>query len=199
MCVLKNGSDGSGASSSFQKSSGMNVGPRIEFWTPEFWTRILGSNFLILFSSKRDPLKNSPSRNSPLQIHLPKFNPEIWKKKKLFTLHLCLPVLLKKSDGSGSVPGPPCLSSQARPLYLLIVLLGGSFCTDRACGELRATISRHLLPPISRWGKTMDSYRKSCRNSEIPTGRGGGGGGFSGTGKGPIPLRERGDEGDTKW
>ena len=31
--------------------------------------------------------------------------------------------------------------------------------------ELRSTISRHLLQPISRWGKTVDSYRRSCRNN----------------------------------
>ena len=45
------------------------------------------------------------------------------------------------------------------------------FCTrakkgeNQTCTELRSTISRHLLPPISRWGKTVDSYRRSCRNS----------------------------------
>ena len=66
-----------------------------KFWTPEFRTRILGSNFLILFfSSKRGPLKNSPSRISPLRIHLPKFNPEIGPKK--FTLHLCREIWLRK-------------------------------------------------------------------------------------------------------
>ena len=52
-----------------------------KFWAPEFWTRIPGSNYLSLFfSSKRGPQKNSPSRNSPLKIHLPKFNPEIGQK-----------------------------------------------------------------------------------------------------------------------
>ena len=37
--------------------------------------------FLILFcSSKRGPQKNSPLRNSPREIHLPKFIPEIGPK-----------------------------------------------------------------------------------------------------------------------
>ena len=63
-----------------------NLGPNSgnEFWAPEFWTRIRGSNFFFLalfFSGKRGPLKNSPSRNSPPKIHLQKFNPEIGQKK----------------------------------------------------------------------------------------------------------------------
>ena len=58
-----------------------------EFWTPEHWTRILGSNvFFDFFSSKRGPLKNSPSRNSPPKIHLPKFNPEIGQKNHIAPL-----------------------------------------------------------------------------------------------------------------
>ena len=40
-----------------------------------------------------------------------------------------------------------------------------NFRENQTCTELRSTTSRHLLPPISRWGKTMDSYRKFCRNS----------------------------------
>ena len=65
------------------------VPPKPEFGA-KFWKRILdtqildpnswGSNFWSCFSSKRGPLKNSPSRNSPLKVHLPKFNPEIWKR-----------------------------------------------------------------------------------------------------------------------
>ena len=38
--------------------------------------------------------------------------------------------------------------------------------------------------PISRWGKTVDSYRGSGRNSRTSHRKGG----FSSTGKGPIPL-----------
>ena len=52
--------------------------------------------------------------------------------------------------------------------------------------------SRHLLPPISRWGNTVDSYKRSCRNSRTSHRKGG----VSGTGKGPIPLREHGGECD---
>ena len=35
---------------------------------------------------------------------------------------------------------------------------------NQTCTDLSATISRHLLPPISWLGKTVDSYRRSCRN-----------------------------------
>ena len=42
--------------------------------------QILGSNFLSLFFFPTNDLKNSPSRNSPPKIHLPKFNPEIEPK-----------------------------------------------------------------------------------------------------------------------
>ena len=62
------------------------------------------------------------------------------------------------------------------------------FRGNQTCTELRSTISRHVLPPISRWRKTVNSYRSSCRNSRASHRKGG----FSGTGKGPIPLREKG-------
>ena len=53
-----------------------------ESWTPEFWTRILGSSFFDpVFFQQMSPQKNSPSRNSPPKIHLQKFNPEIGPKK----------------------------------------------------------------------------------------------------------------------
>ena len=44
-----------------------------EFWGPEFWTRIPGSNFLSLFF---------PANEAPRKIHPqdPKFNPEIGPK-----------------------------------------------------------------------------------------------------------------------
>ena len=65
-------------------ASGTRIWARIlgnEFWAPEFWTRIPGSDFLTLFfPAKEPPLKNSPSRNSPPKIHLPKFNPEFGPK-----------------------------------------------------------------------------------------------------------------------
>ena len=41
-------------------------------------------------------------------------------------------------------------------------------------------------------GETVDSCRRSCRNSKTSHRKGGGGGGFSGTGKGPLPFREKG-------
>ena len=53
----------------------------------------------------------------------------------------------------------------------------------------------HLLPPISRWGKTVDSYKRSCRNSRTYHRKGG----SSGARKVPIPFREKGAKGDTKW
>ena len=65
---------------------------------------------------------------------------------------------------------------------------------NQTCTELRSTISRHLLPPISGWGKTMDSYRRFCRNSMTSHRKRA----FSGTGKRQIPLREKGGKGDTK-
>ena len=39
-----------------------------EFWAPECWTRILGSNFLTLFF----PAKEAPWKIHPREIHLPK-------------------------------------------------------------------------------------------------------------------------------
>ena len=59
---------------------------------------------------------------------------------------------------------------------------------NQTCTKLRATISSHLLPPISWWADTVDSYRRSCRNSRASHRKGG----FSGTGKRPLPLREKG-------
>ena len=58
---------------------------------------------------------------------------------------------------------------------------------NQTCTELRSTISRHLLPPISRWGKAVDSFRRSCRKSRTSHRRGG----VSGTGKG-LPFGKRG-------
>ena len=43
---------------------------------PNSWVEFFDS----VFSSKRGPLKNSRSRNSPPKIHLPKFNPEMGPK-----------------------------------------------------------------------------------------------------------------------
>ena len=40
-----------------------------EFWAPEFWTRIPGSNFLSLFF----PAKEAPRKIHPQEIHLSKF------------------------------------------------------------------------------------------------------------------------------
>ena len=56
-----------------------NSGKRIlgaRILDPNSWVEFFES----VFSSKRGPQKNSPSRNSPLKIHLPKFNPEIGPK-----------------------------------------------------------------------------------------------------------------------
>ena len=58
---------------------GPNSGKRIldaRILDPNSWVEFFDS----VFSSKRGPLKNSPSRNSPPKIHLPKFNPEIGPK-----------------------------------------------------------------------------------------------------------------------
>ena len=63
-----------------------------------------------------------------------------------------------------------------------------------SCTELGSAISRHLLPPKSRWGKTMDSQKRFCRNSMTSHRNRA----FSGTGKRQIPLSERGGKGDTK-
>ena len=66
-----------------------------EIWMPEFWTRILGSNFLILFFSqqKRPPekftLEKVTSQNSPSKIQ-----PRNWAIT--ITLHLCRAILLTK-------------------------------------------------------------------------------------------------------
>ena len=43
---------------------------------PNSWVEFFGP----IFSRKRGPLKNSPSRNAPPKIHLPKFNPETGPK-----------------------------------------------------------------------------------------------------------------------
>ena len=48
---------------------------------PNFGPRILGSNFLVLFFPGKEALKNSPSRNLPPKIHLPKFKPRNWAEK----------------------------------------------------------------------------------------------------------------------
>ena len=52
----------------------------------------------------------------------------------------------------------------------------------------RSTTSRHPPPPISRWGKTVDSYRRFCGNNMTSQRKRV----FSGTGKRQIPLREKG-------
>ena len=66
---------------------------------------------------------------------------------------------------------------------------------NQTCTELRPTISRHLLPPISSGGKTVDSYRRSCRNSRTFHGKGE----VSCTEKRQVPLRTKGGKGDPKW
>ena len=58
--------------------------------------------------------------------------------------------------------------------------------------------SRSVLDKFQCARKTVDSYRRFCRNSKTSH-RKGGEGGFSGAGNGPIPLREKGGEGDAKW
>ena len=58
--------------------------------------------------------------------------------------------------------------------------------------RIDVTISRRLLPPISRYGKTMDSCRRSCRNSKTSHTKGGGKGGFLAPEKGQFPLGKRG-------
>ena len=63
---------------------------------------------------------------------------------------------------------------------------------NQTCSDLRATISRHLLPPISQWGKTVDSYRRSCRNSKTSHRKRGRRGGFPVPEKGQFPLEKGG-------
>ena len=55
-----------------------------------FEPRILGSNsgvnfFGPMFSNKKSPLKNSPSRNSPPKIHIKKFTPELGLENSHYT------------------------------------------------------------------------------------------------------------------
>ena len=58
---------------------GPNSGKRIldaRILDPNSWVDFC---LILFFPAKEGPLKTSPSRNSPLNIHLPKFNPEIGK------------------------------------------------------------------------------------------------------------------------
>ena len=85
------------------------------------------------------------------------------------------------------------LPAQKREIFKVII--SEKLRENKACTKLRSTISRHLLPPIFQWGKTVDSYRRSCRNRRTSHRKAG----FSGGRKGPIPFGEKGGEGDTKW
>ena len=59
----------------------------------------------------------------------------------------------------------------------------------KTCTELRSTISRHLLPPVSRWGENMQWIHTGdpVEIVGLTTERG-----VSGTRKAPIPPREKG-------
>ena len=76
------------------------------------------------------------------------------------------------------------------------ILQIGYIREKQTCTELRSTISRHLLHPISRWEKTVDSYRRSCRNCRTSHRKGGAGFRYR---KRPVPPWEEGGEGDTTW
>ena len=98
---------------------------------PNSWVEFFDS----VFSSKRGPLKNSPSRNSPPKIHLPKFNPEIGPKKwhctsaGQFGWVLCC--LLRKDN------------SQTTP-YTALPLEGGSWWGWCVTGILWTKTYKHL-------------------------------------------------------
>ena len=79
-------------------------------------------------------------------------------------------------------------------------LLGSTLASSKVQRESnmhRIEVHHFASPFASNFpvGETVDSYRRSCRNSRTFHREGG----FSGTGKGPIPLREKGGKGDTKW
>ena len=95
----------------------------------------------------------------------------------------------------GVSQGPLGLAEKNGEIFTSALLQGRcSIRENQTCTELRSTISRHLLPPVSRWRKTVDSYKRFCRNSRISQRNRA----FSGTGKRQIPLREKGGTGDTK-
>ena len=50
--------------------------------------------------------------------------------------------------------------------YPLLASIDSKSQRESTFTELRATISRHLLPPIFWWGKRVDSCRRSYRNSK---------------------------------
>ena len=74
-----------------------------EFWTPEFRTRILGSNFLVLFFPEKRPpekftVEKFTSQNSPSKIQ-PR------NRAEKFTLHLCRATWLTFGFSSKNFPG----------------------------------------------------------------------------------------------
>ena len=71
-------------------ASGTRIQGRIlgnEFRTPEFWTRILGSNFLTLFFPPKEPR----SKIHPREIHLPKITFQNSTQKSGEKIHIAPP------------------------------------------------------------------------------------------------------------
>ena len=57
-----------------------------EFLSPEFWSRILGSNFLVLCF----PTKRAPSKIHPQEIHRPKFTSKNSPQNSGWKIHIAL-------------------------------------------------------------------------------------------------------------
>ena len=72
---------------------------------------------------------------------------------------------------------------QRQPLRNQPPLRTPKLSENQTCTDLRATISRHVVPPISWWGKTVDSFWRSCRNSRLIEKEGG----FPAQEKGQFP------------
>ena len=81
------------------------------------------------------------------------------------------PSLLYHEVWNPGPPNPQIICNENHHLALF-----GSLKENQTCTELRVTISRHLLAPNSRWGKTVDSYRRSCKKIKASERKGGKGG-----------------------
>ena len=65
---------------------------------------------------------------------------------------------------------------------------------NQTCTNLRATVSRHVLPPFPGGGKAVDSCWRFCRNSRNSQRNKG----IFGTGKRQIPLGQKGGQNVTR-
>ena len=130
---------------------------------PNSWVQFFGP----IFSSKRGPLKNSPSRNSPPKIHLPKFNPEIGPKNS----HCTFPAIFPGRSQSSPREPPECIPQTATAFSSFLFLLAvGVFlviveflrlqsievllrCTSH-CKQRNSTV-RRKAPTVSRKAPTV--------------------------------------------